>query len=118
MTKTSLHRWDMHRTIFLPTSSSEAQHYVVDLDQLHSQLKVLITEAQERYQKAADAITSLQDWQPCICKSKVLLHNLTFEETGREEPGTVQDNRHPRHTLHYSLPPTTILRGPPWRNRI
>src|SRR5260221_3412184 len=34
--------------------SSEAQHYMADLDQLHSQLKVLITEAQERYQKAVD----------------------------------------------------------------
>src|SRR5258708_8948811 len=34
--------------------SSEAQHYMVDLDQLHSQLKVLIAEAQEHYQKAAD----------------------------------------------------------------
>src|SRR5258708_24031757 len=61
----------------------------------------------------ADAITSLQDWQPCICESKVLLHNPTFEETGREEPGTIRDNRHPGHALHYSLPPATILRGPP-----
>src|SRR5258707_15817084 len=26
-----------------------------------------------------DAITSLQDWRPCICKSEVLLHNPTFE---------------------------------------
>src|SRR5258707_9286569 len=61
----------------------------------------------------ADAITSLQDWQPCICESKVLLHNPTFEETGREEPGTIQDNRHPRHALCYSPPPATIPRGPP-----
>src|SRR5258708_3020609 len=61
----------------------------------------------------ADAITSLQDWRPCICESKVLPHNPTFKETGREEPGTVRDNRHPGHTLHYSLPPTTIPRGPP-----
>src|SRR5258708_19110749 len=30
--------------------SSQAQHYMADLYQLHSQLKVLITEAQERYQ--------------------------------------------------------------------
>src|SRR5258708_26898191 len=36
-----------------------------------------------------DAVTSLQDWQPCICESEVLLHNLTFEETGGEEPGTI-----------------------------
>src|SRR5258708_31715106 len=41
------------------SSSSEAQHYVVDLDQLHSQLKVSITEAQECYQKAADC-----QWMP------------------------------------------------------
>ncbi len=34
--------------------SSKAQHYVVDLDQLHDQLKVSITEAQECYQKAVD----------------------------------------------------------------
>src|SRR5258706_13713575 len=34
--------------------SSEAQRYVADLDQLHSQLKVSIAEAQECYQKAAD----------------------------------------------------------------
>src|SRR5258708_1201384 len=60
-----------------------------------------------------DAITSLQDWRLCICKSKVLLHNPTFEETGGEEPGTVQDNRHSRHAHHYSPPPTTILRVPP-----
>src|SRR5258708_11190222 len=39
----------------------------------------------------ANAITSLQDWQLGIHKSKVLPHNLTFEETGGEEPGTVQD---------------------------
>src|SRR5258708_33779953 len=60
-----------------------------------------------------DAITSLQDWQPCICESEVFLHNPTFEETGREEPGTIRDNRHPRHALHYSPPPATIPRGPP-----
>src|SRR5258708_25562617 len=35
------------------SSSSEAQHYVADLHQLHSQLKVSIAEAQESYQKAA-----------------------------------------------------------------
>src|SRR5260221_8324097 len=40
--------------LLAPSSSSEAQHYMVDLDQLHSQLKVSIAEAQERYQKAAD----------------------------------------------------------------
>ena len=34
--------------------SSEAQCYMADLDQLHSQLKVLIAEAQECYQKAVD----------------------------------------------------------------
>src|SRR6266436_1174077 len=33
-----------------PSSSLEAQHYVTDLDQLHSQLKASITEAQEHYQ--------------------------------------------------------------------
>src|SRR5258708_30863317 len=37
-----------------PSSSSEAQHYVTDLDQLHSQLKASIAEAQECYQRAAD----------------------------------------------------------------
>src|SRR5260221_2969022 len=41
------------------SSSSEAQHYVANLDQLHSQLKVLITEAQEHYQKAVD-----HQWMP------------------------------------------------------
>src|SRR6266446_6949468 len=40
--------------LLAPSSSSKAQCYVVDLDQLHSQLKVSITEAQECYQKAAD----------------------------------------------------------------
>src|SRR5258707_10329090 len=40
--------------LLAPSSSSEAQHYVVDLDQLHSQLKVSIAEAQECYQKAVD----------------------------------------------------------------
>src|SRR5258707_5727153 len=36
------------------SSSSEAQRYVVDLDQLHAQLKTSIAEAQECYQKSAD----------------------------------------------------------------
>src|SRR5258708_21702551 len=36
------------------SSSSEAQCYVADLDQLHAQLKTSIAEAQERYQKSAD----------------------------------------------------------------
>src|SRR5258705_866102 len=40
--------------LLAPSSSSEAQCYVVDLDQLHSQLKVSIGEAQECYQKAVD----------------------------------------------------------------
>ncbi len=40
--------------LLAPSSSSEAQHYVADLDQLHSQLKVSIAEAQECYQKAVD----------------------------------------------------------------
>src|SRR5258707_9947011 len=40
--------------LLAPSSSSEAQCYMVDLDQLHSQLKVSIAEAQECYQKAAD----------------------------------------------------------------
>src|SRR5260370_2834836 len=35
-----------------PSSSSEAQCYVMDLDQLHSQLKASIMEAQEHYQRA------------------------------------------------------------------
>src|SRR5260221_11583664 len=37
-----------------PSSSSEAQCYVMDLDQLHSQLKVSIMEAQECYHGAVD----------------------------------------------------------------
>ena len=37
-----------------PSTSSKAQSYVADLDQLHSQLKASIAEAQEHYQKAAD----------------------------------------------------------------
>src|SRR5258708_6361177 len=37
-----------------PSSSSEAQCYMTDLDQLHSQLKASIAEAQEHYQRAAD----------------------------------------------------------------
>src|SRR5260221_5700622 len=37
-----------------PSSSLEAQRYVMDLDQLHSQLKASIMEAQECYQRAAD----------------------------------------------------------------
>src|SRR5258705_4748573 len=37
-----------------PSSSSEAQCYVMDLDQLHSQLKASIAEAQEHYQRAVD----------------------------------------------------------------
>src|SRR6266446_4219707 len=37
-----------------PSSSSEAQCYVMDLDQLHSQLKASIAEAQERYQRVVD----------------------------------------------------------------
>src|SRR6266436_2753337 len=40
--------------LLAPSSSSQAQPYVADLDQLHSQLKASITEAQECYQKAAD----------------------------------------------------------------
>src|SRR5258706_10201421 len=40
--------------LLAPSSSSEAQHYVADLDQLHSQLKASIAEAQEHYQKAVD----------------------------------------------------------------
>src|SRR5260370_30961536 len=35
-----------------PSLSSEAQHYMADLDQLHAQLKVLITQPQECYHKA------------------------------------------------------------------
>src|SRR5260221_7491443 len=40
--------------LLAPSSSSEAQRYMADLDQLHSQLKASIAEAQECYQKAAD----------------------------------------------------------------
>src|SRR5258708_5045420 len=40
--------------LLAPSSSSEAQCYVVDLDQLHSQFKASIADAQECYQKAAD----------------------------------------------------------------
>src|SRR5258708_31636657 len=40
--------------LIAPSSSSEAQCYVMDLDQLHSQLKASIAEAQECYQRAAD----------------------------------------------------------------
>src|SRR5260370_3474272 len=47
----------------------------------------------------ADTITSLQDWRLCICKSEVLPHNPTFEETGGEEPGTIQDKSHLGHQL-------------------
>src|SRR5258705_9797447 len=36
------------------SSSSKAQCYVADLDQLHAQLKTSIAEAQEHYQKSAD----------------------------------------------------------------
>src|SRR5258707_5323427 len=40
--------------LLAPSSSSEAQHYVADLDQLHSQLKASIAEAQQCYQQALD----------------------------------------------------------------
>src|SRR5258708_22134829 len=40
--------------LLAPSSSSEAQRYMADLDQLHSQLKASIAEAQECYQKAVD----------------------------------------------------------------
>src|SRR5260370_20430062 len=40
--------------LLAPSSSSESQRYMADLDQLHSQLKVSIAEAQECYQKAVD----------------------------------------------------------------
>src|SRR6266436_6280954 len=45
--------------LLAPSSSSEAQCYVADLDQLHSQLKASIAEAQEHYQKAVDC-----QWMP------------------------------------------------------
>src|SRR5260221_14372246 len=61
-----------------PSSSLEAQHYVTDLDQLHSQLKVSITEAREGYQRAVDTTTNLQGRQPRICKSKVLPNHPTL----------------------------------------
>src|SRR5258708_23392633 len=37
-----------------PSSSLDAQCYMTDLDQLHSQLKVSITESHEHYQRAVD----------------------------------------------------------------
>ena len=40
--------------LLAPSLSSEAQHYMADLDQLHSQLKASIAEAHEHYQKAVD----------------------------------------------------------------
>src|SRR5258707_907900 len=40
--------------LLAPALSSEAQRYMADLHQLHSQLKALIAQAQEHYQKAAD----------------------------------------------------------------
>src|SRR5258708_712968 len=46
-----------------PSSSSEAQCYMTDLDQLHSQLKASITEDQAHYQRAADTTTNLQGSQ-------------------------------------------------------
>src|SRR5258705_3456780 len=60
-----------------------------------------------------DAITSLQGWSPCICKSEVLLNHPTFEETSGKESRIFQDNRHSRDALHHNPPPTTILRGSP-----
>src|SRR5260221_13272910 len=44
----------MTPNLLAPSSSSEAQCYIVDLDQLHAQLKTSIVEAQEKYQKSAD----------------------------------------------------------------
>src|SRR5258705_5651911 len=40
--------------LLAPSSSSEAQRYMADLDQLHSQLKASIADAQKCYQKAVD----------------------------------------------------------------
>src|SRR5258708_36711620 len=79
-----------------PSSSSEAQCYMTDLDQLHSQLKASIAEAQEHYQRAADTTTNLQGRRLRIGKSKVLPNHLTLQEPGTKEPGTFPDNRHPR----------------------
>src|SRR5260221_5105876 len=66
-----------------PSSSSEAQHYMTDLDQLHSQLKASIAEAQESYQRAADTTTNLQGQRPCIHKSKVLPNHPTLSQSSR-----------------------------------
>src|SRR5260221_1929876 len=44
----------MTPNLLAPSLSSEAQHYIADLDQLHAQLKTSIAEAQECYQKSAD----------------------------------------------------------------
>src|SRR5260221_758794 len=66
-----------------PSSSSEAQHYMTDLNQLHSQLKASISEAQESYQRAADTTTNLQGQRPCIHKSKVLPNHPTLSQSSR-----------------------------------
>src|SRR5258708_39150645 len=44
----------MTPNLLAPSPSSEAQHYIADLDQLHAQLKTSIMEAQECYQKSVD----------------------------------------------------------------
>src|SRR6266436_7898492 len=44
----------MTPNLLAPSSSSTAQSYIADLDQLHAQLKTSIAEAQEHYQKSAD----------------------------------------------------------------
>src|SRR5260221_12879573 len=38
--------------------------------------------------------------------SQVLLHQFPQRSGCAEDPGTIRDNRHPGHALHYSLPPT------------
>src|SRR5258708_22739678 len=59
------------------------------------------------------AATSLQGWRSHIHESEVFPNHPTFKETGRKEPGTLQDNRHPRDALCYNPPSTTFPRGPP-----
>src|SRR5258708_33958866 len=44
----------MNTNVLAPSSSSKAQRYVADLDQLHAQPKTSIAEAQECYQKSVD----------------------------------------------------------------
>src|SRR6266436_4129131 len=57
--------------------------------------------------------TPAEDRQPSLCQSKVLLYHQTIEEALREEPWTIQSNRHPQFTLIHSLPAPALLLHPP-----